>query len=221
MELAQELKLDDRFEWSGEKRCPYGMIRDVFGPATVSAMVDYVAGRQAAFEPGYVHNRRTGERRIITPLYDSLFMKDLGPFKPQIERLMRAIAPIALARLGLSEPAVEPREFTFAWYGDGGQFKIHVDTVERLDRVRILSCIYYFAETPRRFSGGELRLHGFPDPFRGSPRPIVDVAPDTDKLVVFPSWLDHEVLPVQVPSKAWRDGRFTANCWIYRAAASA
>jgi SM-20-related protein len=80
-----------------------------------------------------------------------------------------------------------------------------------------LSCIYYFAETPRRFGGGELRLYGFADPFRGSARPIVDVAPDTDKLVIFPSWLDHEVLPVHLPSTAWRDGRFTANCWIYRA----
>jgi SM-20-related protein len=221
MEPRQSPEFSDRFEWSREKRCPHGTIRGVFGMPTISAMLDYLTERQAAFEPGYIQNRRTGERRIMTPLRNPLFMKNLGPFKPQIESIMRLVAPIALAQFGMSESAVEPQEFSFAWYGDGGYFKTHVDTVERVERVRVLSCIYYFAETPRRFSGGELRLHGLPDPFRGSARPIVDVVPDTDKLVIFPSWLDHEVLPVHVPSKVWRDGRFTANCWIYRACASA
>jgi Rps23 Pro-64 3,4-dihydroxylase Tpa1-like proline 4-hydroxylase len=82
--------------------------------------------------------------------------------------------------------------------------------------VRVLSCVYYFAETPRRFQGGELRLYGFPDPFREAAGPIVEVVPEPDKLVIFPSWLEHEVLPVQVPSKAWRDCRFSINCWIHR-----
>ena len=221
MPTEQKLEFKDRFEWSREKRCPHGTVRNVLGIPTVSAMLDYLAGRQATFEPGYIHNRRTGERSIISPRRDSLFLKDLGPFRPQFENVVRAVAPIALAQFGLSEPAVEPREFAFAWYGDGGYFKTHVDTVERVEHVRILSCVYYFAETPPRFSGGALRLHGFPDPFRGAARPIVDITPDTDKLVIFPSWLDHEVLPVHVPSTAWRDGRFTANCWIYRASASA
>ncbi len=213
----QTLALDGRFEWSREKRCPHGTIRDVHGMPTISAMLAYLEGRQADFAPGYIQDRKTGERSLISLLGSPLFLKDLGPFRPQFESVIRAIAPIALAQFGLSEAAIEPREFSFAWYGDGGYFKTHVDTVERIERVRVLSCIYYFAETPRRFGGGELRLYGFADPFRGSARPVVDVAPDTDKLVIFPSWLDHEVLPVHLPSTAWRDGRFTANCWIYRA----
>jgi Rps23 Pro-64 3,4-dihydroxylase Tpa1-like proline 4-hydroxylase len=81
--------------------------------------------------------------------------------------------------------------------------------------------VYYFSEKPRRFQGGELRLHGFPDPFRKTPGPVVDVVPEPDKLVIFPSWLEHEVLPVRVPSKAWRDCRFSINCWIHRVAAQA
>jgi len=216
----QTLELDGRFEWSREKRCPHGTIRDALGMPTISAMLDYLEVRQADFARGYIQNPKTGERSPISPVGSPLFLKDLGPFRPQFESVIRAIAPIAMAQFGLSEPAVEPREFSFAWYGDGGYFKTHVDTVEQIDRVRVLSCIYYFAETPRRFNGGELRLYGFPDPFRRSARQIVDVAPDTDKLVVFPSWLDHEVLPVHLPSTAWRDGRFTANCWIYRAPAA-
>lgn len=140
----------------------------------------------------------------------------MGPFRQPIETVVREIAPLALARLGLTEAAVEPREFEFACYSDGSHFKPHVDTNERLQRVRVLSCVYYFSEQPRRFSGGELRLHGFPDPFRETPGPVVDVAPEPDKLVIFPSWLQHEVLPVHVPSKAWSDCRFSINCWIHR-----
>jgi SM-20-related protein len=221
VEPEQTLEIADRFEWSQEKRCPYGTMRDVFGRSTVSALLDYVAGRQAAFRPGLVHSRQTGERRMTPSLRDSLFMMDLGPFRPRIESVMREIAPVALAHFGLIEPKVEPREFEFACYGDGSYFKTHVDTLERVERVRILSCVYYFAETPCRFSGGELRLRGFPDPVRKTEGPTADITPEVDKLVIFPSWLEHEVLPVRVPSTAWRDSRFSVNCWIHRASAAA
>lgn len=43
------------------------------------------------------------------------------------------------------------------------------------------------------------------------------MAPETDTLVAFPSWLRHEVLPVRVPSGDWADCRFSINCWLLRA----
>ena len=216
----QKSEFDDRLEWLTEERCPYGAVRGVFGASTVSALLDYVGQRQAAFEPGLVRSRRGGGRRVDPSLRHSLSMTDLGPFRPRIESVMRAIAPIALARLGLIEPKVEPQEFEFARYGDGSYFKTHVDTNEQVERVRILSCVYYFAAIPPRFKGGELRLRGFPDPFRKTPGPTIDITPEPDKLVIFPSWLEHEVLPVHVPSDVWLDGRFSINCWIHRASAS-
>jgi Rps23 Pro-64 3,4-dihydroxylase Tpa1-like proline 4-hydroxylase len=220
MAPEQTTDLADRFDWSREKRCPCGTIRDAFGRSTVSGLLDYVREREAAFMPAMVRSRRTGERRINLSMRDSLFLKDLGPFRLQIENVVRVIAPVALAHFGLIEPKVEPREFELACYGDGCYFKTHVDSLSGVERVRILSCVYYFAKTPRRFSGGELRLRGFPDPLRESPGPIIDITPEPDKLVIFPSWLKHEVLPVHVPSKAWRDGRFSVNCWIHRAPAA-
>jgi SM-20-related protein len=216
----QKSEFDDRLAWSPEKRCPYGTVHNVFGTSTVSALLAYVGERQGAFKPALVRSRRTGERGVNPSLRVSLSLTDLGPFRLQIESVMRTIAPIALARLGLIEPKVEPREFEIARYGDGCYFKIHVDTNERVENVRILSCVYYFAETPPRFSGGELRLRGFPDPFRETAGPIADIMPEADKLVIFPSWLEHEVLPVHVPSDVWLDGRFSVNCWIHRAPAA-
>ena len=211
------MEIAHRFEWSPEKRCPYGTIRDVFGQSVVSGLMAHVTERESAFKRGLVRSRQSGERRLDPSRRDSFFLIDVGPFRPAIEAVVREIAPLALERLGLVEPAVEAREFEFACYSDGSHFKTHVDTSERLQRVRVLSCVYYFSEKPRRFSGGELRLYGFPDPFRKAPGPVVDVVPEPDKLVIFPSLLEHEVLPVHVPSKAWSDCRFTINCWIHRA----
>jgi Rps23 Pro-64 3,4-dihydroxylase Tpa1-like proline 4-hydroxylase len=136
---------------------------------------------------------------------------------------VRSIIAPTLDELRLNEPGGEPREFEISAYGDGGHFNAHIDTVEVLDRVRILSCVYYFAATPPRFSGGALRLHAFPSragAVTDAP-PYVDVAPETDTFVAFASWLRHEVLPVRVPSGAWADRRFAINCWIHRTAPNA
>lgn len=211
------LEFDGRLKCSADERCPHGTIRDLLGTSTVAAMIDYVGEREAAFEPGSLRRRGSGERRIDAAVLDSLVLRGLGPFQERFETAMRAIAPLAVAQLGLAEPAVEPREFEFASYGDGGHFNVHLDTVDRVRHVRILSCVYYFSVTPRRFTGGALRLHGFPDPLRGSEKSAVDITPESDMLVMFPSWMEHEVRPVQVPSGAWIDRRFSINCWIHRA----
>jgi SM-20-related protein len=213
-----ELDLRDRLEWSNNQHCPHGTIRHLLGQPTAAAMLDYVAQQESAFRSGLVRSRGSDERRVDPAVLRSRVLLGLGPFQTDFETVMRAIAPLAVQRLGLIEPAVAPREFEFASYGDGGHFKVHLDTVDRSARVRILSCVYYFAATPPRFAGGNLRLHGFPDPFGRSERPIVDVTPETDMLVMFPSWMEHEVLPVAVPSGAWRDHRFSVNCWIHRVA---
>ena len=199
-------------------RCPHLVFRDVLGAPTVAALLDYVTAREADFRPSMLRDRESGQRRIDASRLECLCLRDLGPLKAPIETFVRKIAAPALAQLHLIEPAVEPREFEIATYGDGGHFVAHIDTRETSNRVRILSCVYYFATTPRRFSGGELRLHGFPTlsgADNGSPA-RVDIVPETDTLVVFPSWLRHEVLPVRQPSGAWADRRFSINCWIHR-----
>jgi hypothetical protein len=199
--------------------CPHVIFRDVLGAETVAGLLDYAAAREKDFTPGVLRNRETGKQRVDYALQDSVYLMDVGAFEAPIKSLARAIAPQALIQLNLNEPNAEPREFEITAYGDGGHFAAHIDTDERLHRVRILSCVYYFAATPRRFSGGELRLHGFPTlsgKSKAAPLPFVDIVPETDTLVAFPSWLRHEVLPVRVPSGAWADRRFTINCWVHR-----
>ena len=203
---------------AGEPRCPHLVFRDVLGADMVAGLLEHVAAREAEFRPAVVRSRHTGERSVKANRRDCLTSSDLGPFRSPIETYVRRIAPPALAALRLNEPLHEPREFSICAYGHCGHFVPHIDTAETTGWVRIVSCVYYFAATPRRFQGGELRLHGFPGRSAGGATPPhVDIVPDTDTLVVFPSWMSHEVRPVRVPSGVWIDRRFTVNCWIHRA----
>ena len=178
----------------------------------------YVAARQAAFRPAIVRDRKSGKQRVDKDRRDCLALGDLGTARGPFERFVRAAAPRILAELHLAETAVEPQEFAICAYGDGGHFAGHIDTNEVTDRVRVVSCVYYFGARPRRFAGGELRLYGFPMLSGGdaSDAPFVDIAPETDTLVAFPSWLRHQVLPVRLSESSWRDHRFTINCWLHR-----
>jgi hypothetical protein len=201
--------------------CPHIVFRGIFDAATIAALLDYVCRRQADFKPSLVRDRTSGERRIDYGQRDALSLGDFGPFRAPFENFLCEIAGPALSRLKLPELAVEPKSFEIVSYGDGGRFGAHIDTDERLNHVRILSCVYYFARTPRPFHGGELRLYGLPTLTRSQSSDIIDIAPETDTMVVFPSWLRHEVMPVQVPSGLWADGRFSLNCWMHRAAPAA
>jgi SM-20-related protein len=200
-------------------RCPHLIFSNVLGPTTVAELLQHAARHEAEFKPAVIRNRRSGERRVDPRQRDCLFFGDLGSFKPMIDTFIRGAIPKMLAELRLAEIEVEPREFEICAYGDGGHFGAHIDTNELTDRVRVISCVYYFAASPQRFSGGELRLHGLPvrSAEGATVAPAsVDIAPQTDTLVAFPSWMRHEVLPVRVPSGAWADRRFSVNCWVLR-----
>jgi SM-20-related protein len=203
-----------------DPRCPFLAFHDILGADYVAGLLDYVVARQSDFRAGVMHNRETGEV-VADPVHrDSVYLTDLGAFLGPIRSFVGAVAVPSLRELHLDEPEVEPMEFAITAYRDGGHIGEHIDTYERRERVRILSCVYYFAMTPRRFSGGELRLYGFPKGPAVERQPsasFADVEPRTDTLVIFPSWIRHQVMPVRVPSGAWLDSRFTINCWMHRA----
>jgi SM-20-related protein len=205
-------------------RCPHIVFHDVLGAQKVASLLRHVQAHEQDFVPAPSRQRGVAGQRIDEAQRKCLLLGALGEFRAPFQAFVRSIAPQALARLGLIEPHVEPKEFQISAHRDGGHFVTHVDTVDDLARVRVLSCVYYFSATPRRFSGGELRLHGFPVAPGGSGRAApstVDIAPEPDTLVVFPSWLSHEVRPVRVPSGAFADSRFAIYCWFHRAAPAA
>jgi Rps23 Pro-64 3,4-dihydroxylase Tpa1-like proline 4-hydroxylase len=202
-----------------DARCPHLVVSGVLGAETVSGLLEMVAEREDEFHPARAHDRAAHESRVDPKRLDCLMLGDLGPFQAQVAERFAAVAGDALDALKVDVDAVEPRELQISSYGDGGHFHAHIDTLENRERVRVLSCVYYFTSEPRSFGGGELRLYGFPrrgDDGRATVA-SVDVPPATDTLVAFPSWMRHEVLPVRLDSAAWLDRRFAINCWLHRA----
>ncbi len=207
-----------------DARCPYLKYRNILGASYVAGLLSHAVERQNVFQLGVMHNRQTLELLVDSSLRHAFYLKDLGEFADPIHAFVAAAAGPAVQALNLTEPRVEPKEFEITAYPDGGHISEHIDTLTAKAKVRILSCIYYFSATPRAFSGGELRLYGFPKRAApgeaATPAPYIDIEPEADSLVIFPSWLRHEVRPVRVPSNAWADSRFTINCWIHRTSGS-
>lgn len=118
---------------------------------------------------------------------------------------------------GLEPPLHDPViDIDAAAYRDGGQYTAHIDTLTHAAREnhgsdRILSLIYYLNREPKGFSGGELALY----PIFGAGRPDL-VEPHHNRLVAFPSFLQHAVEKVSVPGNSFADARFSINCWVLR-----
>jgi len=129
-----------------------------------------------------------------------------------------------------AQARVQAIEVQLTASGDGDFYGRHSDRGPRAHARRTLTFVYFLHTLPRKFTGGVLRVEAP----RGalSPGPESRVAgrrhpeeiridPEDNRLVLFPSeWL-HEILPVQVPSRDFRDSRFTVNGWIHLARSEA
>lgn len=118
------------------------------------------------------------------------------------------------AAAGVAPFPVSHRELSIVSHRDGDFYKRHIDTrtgVSDDGSVRVVSCVYYLHRAPRGFSGGALAIHSI----IGDGEPVV-VEPLHNRLVVFPSFIPHEVLPTR-SSGGFADSRFSVNCWLRRA----
>ncbi len=125
-------------------------------------------------------------------------------------RVLRDADKIA-ERIGVAFPEEQKFELEAVRSGDGDFFATHYDTNRGpLTSRRVISAVYYYCKTPRRFSGGGLRLYSLDQ------STSMTVEPNDNTVVIFPSMFPHEVLPVSLPSDTFEDGRFSVNCWIHK-----
>lgn len=188
---------------------------DVFGAEGLAGLLDHVRDREGDFSAAQVYSRETQTLARDEASRDCLRLVETGPLRRRFGDLVTALGDEAAESLGLVERGLEPAEVEICSYGTGGHFKVHVDVLPPPARVRVLTCVYYFSALPRPFSGGQIRLHPWP----GSPdHSIIEVEPEVDTLLLFPSFLRHEVVPVETRSNAWMDRRFNLTCWLCRPA---
>ena len=195
---------------------PHGVIRGWLGAQFIERLLLCAQSNEHFFKETTVASGTS--HRIDPTSRISRRFGDLGDLKHELKAKVRELLPEMLTTLG-KKPFNPTFELELVAHGDGAFFTEHIDTLtgpERGGRHRIISAVYYFHALPKAFSGGVLRLHSLAatDPQHA----FVDIPPDYDTLVFFPSMFPHEVLPVTLQSKKFLDSRFAINCWICRAA---
>ena len=186
---------------------PYVLVRSFLSKADQASVLDWTLANAAAFLPSRIDAGALDiERRrslTLTPPGDVRKMLRAA-LKPRIGEL--------LAGLGIA-PFGSRLEMEAAAHGDGAMFLRHIDTGVRIPRAksRRLSAVYYYHRQPKAFEGGCLRLHALV----GNER--VDIEPEQNMLLVFPSYAPHEVMPIGCASGKFEDSRFAVNIWMHDA----
>ncbi len=198
-----------------EDRAPCLVINDFLGVERSAALLHQTVGNVGQFHPSDVgsrdrivnHSTRLSAVASVSTLVASWFEQRLSELLPDI-----------WSEFGLAPIAVHSYELELAVHSDGDYYRRHVDTFMgsgRTDTDRYVSCVYYFHRMPRQFDGGDLRL--YPLPFgAGVERAPIVISPKHDSILLFPSWLPHEVSTVRIADNVWANARFSVNCWIHR-----
>jgi Rps23 Pro-64 3,4-dihydroxylase Tpa1-like proline 4-hydroxylase len=141
-----------------------------------------------------------------------------GSYQELILERVKTVLPSVLKRLNMEESPITRTEVQITASNDGDSFAVHTDDGHDEVASRYLTFVYFFHREPKQFTGGELRIHdsrlrGKQYVSEGSYQTIV---PEENQIVFFPCAMVHEITPVQCPSGAFADSRFTLNGWIHR-----
>jgi SM-20-related protein len=193
-----------------EQPAPHRVIRDFLGVDLIERLLAHAEANQNAFAP-----TELGDGRVDPEIRVSRLLRDFGTLRDALETRFRTIMDPTVADLRLSSFDLGRLEMELVAHGDGAFYQRHIDTRTGLtDRAtdRALTGVLYFHAEPKNYSGGELRLHSILPLEQGGS--FLDVTPEQDMLLLFPSWAPHEVRPVSCPSGTFMDQRFAINCWF-------
>jgi|SRR5208283_1796706 len=196
----------------GLVRHPIVQLDGFLSGAEVAWLLELALASESRFVPSQVSDRKEDYRRSLA--FDA---------PDELRRLMlgkiRAVLPDVMPQLRLGQFPVGTIDCQLTANVDGSYFKVHTDAARNETIKRQFTYVYYFHREPKGFSGGELRIYD--DMIRNGKLAATDsfqvVEPRHNSIVFFQAATMHEVMPVSVPSRQFRDARFTVNGWIERA----
>jgi SM-20-related protein len=196
---------------------PYRCIRDFLAADERNDLLEFAIANWARFKP--TTYRQGGITAINPQQRVSVGLRDFGPAKDMLCSRVMALVPQLIAELRVTSFVPSEIELELVAHNDGAFFKRHMDTFTGAEAkgksTRLISAVYYFHSEPKAFSGGALRLYRFGRV--ESADDFIDIQPEQNVLVAFPSWVAHEVLPITCPSGRFADSRFAVNCWAHAA----
>lgn len=177
----------------------------------VAWLMEVTFAAEHRFVPSRLSSHRADYRQ-------SLMMSAPHEVWDLITAKIRAVMPEVMHDLHIGRFPVGNIDCQITASVDGSYFKAHTDAGHDGPIKRQLTYVYYFNREPKAFTGGELRIYD--DAVRDGKLSSTDsfqiVEPRHNSIVFFQAAIMHEVRPVSVPSKNFRDARFTVNGWVER-----
>lgn len=177
----------------------------------VAGLIDRVFAAEKDFMPSGVSDSKTDYRH-------SFVLNPPDEISRGVVGRIRAVMPEVIPRLKMAPFPVKEIECQVTANTDGSYFRVHTDSGVNETVRRQFTYVYYFNRQPKGFTGGDLLIYD--DVIRNGKLARTDsfqrVAPRHNSIVFFQAAVMHEVTKVEVPSKAFRDARFTVNGWIHR-----
>jgi Rps23 Pro-64 3,4-dihydroxylase Tpa1-like proline 4-hydroxylase len=195
----------------------YVRMTDFLSPAEHQRLLEHTLASLADFQDSGVigqqgeDTRDYGVRRSRT-----LSGARLEEIWDMFDRRLHGILPAVRKELGMPWFRLGAVERQLTVHGSGGFFAPHVDTGHPIAANRRISCVYYFHASPRRFTGGALKLYDtWITPFGSTGAgTYTTLTPVDNSIVFFPSDAFHEVCPVHCETEAFGDSRFTMTIWF-------
>ena len=192
-------------------RHPVVQMESFLTGSEVAWLLDLVLASEASFIPAGVSDHKEDYRQ-------ALVWNAPEPLKQLFVRRIAALMPEVMPQLRVGRFAVGAIDCQVTASGDGAYFKVHTDAGSNETYKRQYTYVYYFHREPKAFGGGELRIYD--DVIRDGKLVATDsyqlIEPRHNTMVFFQAAVMHEVMPVRVPSREFRDARFTVNGWIER-----
>jgi SM-20-related protein len=181
-----------------------------------SGLLDYALSHSEDFTDTAIIDP-TGVHCVAPDFRRSRVVFDLGSYRELFAERILTHLPHVLWQLDEPEFDVREVEIQLTATNDGEFFRIHNDNRSEEVSSRVLTFVYYFYREPKAFAGGELRVfNDQADEQEAFSGPHRIAYPMQNQIVVFPSNVLHEILPVECPSGDFADSRFTVNGWLHR-----
>jgi Rps23 Pro-64 3,4-dihydroxylase Tpa1-like proline 4-hydroxylase len=194
------------------------VLDEFLAPQELDALTQYVLARETEFQLSEVVSPGVSGGGIDYEYRRSRVLLDLGPHQDVIVNRIQGSLPRFLERLGHDRFPISRWEVQITASNDGDYFRWHSDNGQEEVASREITFVYFFHREPKTFRGGDLRIY---DSFwqNGRYEPTENyrnIVPRQNQMVFFVSSLAHEITPVECPSGAFADSRFTVNGWIHR-----
>ncbi|BAY74961.1 prolyl 4-hydroxylase alpha subunit [Nostoc linckia NIES-25] len=189
----------------------YIHIDNFLTPEEHKRLLKYVLEKEPDFLPSNTSTNDINYRH-------SLVLYSFPEFSELILKKIQAMIPDIMSKLNIPSFSVSQIESQLTAHNHGNYYKVHNDNGSPDTATRELTYVYYFYQEPKSFSGGELLIYDskIENNIYVNTETFKTVEPRNNSIIFFLSRYLHEVLPVNCPSQAFKDSRFTINGWVRR-----